>query len=113
MAEFKRSWLNDPGRAVVAVSAARLVAEYPSAIRHTAIERPRWILFVKGEELSIRWYLPFAYFAVLGECCRPEACDGIPPMGGVSRSQVQIVATGTFKNGRVTTGVRLSGRAAH
>src|SRR5579863_8325975 len=45
-AEFKRSWLNDPGRAMVAVSSARLVAQIPSVIRHTAIERPSWILFV-------------------------------------------------------------------
>jgi hypothetical protein len=45
-AELKRSWLNDPGRAMVAVLSARLVAEYPSAIRHTAIERHSWILFV-------------------------------------------------------------------
>jgi hypothetical protein len=45
-AELKRSWLNDPGRAMVAVSAARLAKQYPSAIIHTAIERPGWILFV-------------------------------------------------------------------
>src|SRR5882724_6863850 len=44
-AEFKRSWLNDPGRAMAAVSAARLVTQYPSAIRHRAIERPSWIPF--------------------------------------------------------------------
>jgi hypothetical protein len=45
-AEFKRSWLNDPGRAVAAVSSARLVTQYPSAIKHTAIERANGILFV-------------------------------------------------------------------
>jgi hypothetical protein len=45
-AEFKRSWLNDPGRAMVAVLSARLVTQIPSAITHTAIERPNWILFV-------------------------------------------------------------------
>jgi hypothetical protein len=45
-AEFKRSWLSDPGRAMVEVLSARLVAEIPSAIRHAAIERHSWILFV-------------------------------------------------------------------
>jgi hypothetical protein len=43
-AEFKRSWLNDPGRAMAALLSARLVTQYPSATKHTAIERPSWIL---------------------------------------------------------------------
>jgi hypothetical protein len=48
-AEFKRSWLNDPGRAMVAEPSARLVTQYPSAIRHPAIERPSWVLFVRAK----------------------------------------------------------------
>jgi hypothetical protein len=48
-AEFRRSWLNDPGRAVVAGLSARLVTQYLSPIKHTAIERPSGIRFVNAK----------------------------------------------------------------
>ena len=91
-AEFKRSWLNDPGRANVAELSARLVTQNPSAIKQTAIEGPGGIPF-ENTELPIQAHLPFGYYAVLGECCRPAAHDGIPPMGGVTSRRV---LTGDF-----------------
>src|SRR5882724_5640492 len=94
-AELKRSWLNDPGRAMAAVSAARLVTQYPSAIRHTAIERPSWIPFAvtklpSRHESRTKPMDVFPNVPSLGECCRPEACNRIPPMGeGVSSQRVR------------------------
>src|ERR1700678_3213886 len=89
-AEFKRSWLNDPGRAVVAVSAAKLVPQCASAMRHMAIEVVGWILFIDPKLLSRRdsrtkpmdVFLTSFAVAVLSECCRLDVSDGIPPTGG-------------------------------
>jgi hypothetical protein len=95
---------------VAAGSSARLVTQYPSAIKHTAIERAIGSLFVHGElpprsesrnqpmdvflashAINQLNKLVVGHYAVPGQCCRLEVCDHIPPMGGVSSQQVHLV----------------------
>ena len=59
-------------------------AETPSVPTVTAGTTPRRRnrRLSNSEELPIRSYPQVGNYAVLGEYCRPSACDRIPPMGG-------------------------------
>src|SRR5882757_6993172 len=82
-AEFKRSWLKTPGRAVVSVSSATLASQYPSAIRQTAIEPVSWILF--ANTLPSRSHMVWHY-AFLSACC-PSPIGGMGPPYTVRQRQ--------------------------